>query len=193
MVSRERDKLIQPAIAHIDVTTSFRLISICGRKGFGSRIFFSVLHILFRVIEMKNSKEVLSSVLKTTQMGQLGIRSALESEMKPELRRAMEYQLREYDAIEGEAHSIARERRWELPELNPSIRFVTDRMTKMRLSYGEVNSKIAEMMIRGNTSGVIKGLKNLHQLTERDNAVRALSQKLVDTESANVRQMKQFL
>ena len=142
---------------------------------------------------MKNSKEVLSSLLKTTQMGQLGIRSVLESEMKPDLRRAMESQLREYDSIESEAHAIARERNWELPELNPSIRFMTDRMTKMKLSYGEVNSKIAAMMIRGNTSGVIKGFQNLHQLSERDDAVCALSHKLLETESANVDQMKQFL
>ena len=142
---------------------------------------------------MKNSKEVLSSVLKTTQMGQLGIRSALESEMAPALRSAMESQLREYDSIESEAHSIAKARNWELPELNPSIRFMTDRMTKMRLSRGDVNSKIAAMMIRGNTSGVIKGLKNIHQMTEQDKAVQALSNKLLETESANVHQMKQFL
>ncbi len=144
-------------------------------------------------MKLKDSKEILSSVLKTTQMGQIGIRSALEAEMKPELRQAMEAQLQEYDAIETQAHSIAAERNWVLPELNPSIRFMTDRMTKMKLSYGEVNSKIAEMMIRGNTSGVIKGLKNLHQMEQQDDSVSALSLKLLDTESANVDQMKQFL
>ena len=144
-------------------------------------------------MKLKDSKEILSSVLKTTQMGQIGIRSALEAEMKPELRQAMEAQLQEYDAIESQAHSIAAERNWVLPELNPSIRFMTDRMTKMKLSYGEVNSKIAEMMIRGNTSGVIKGLKNLHQMKQQDDSVSALSLKLLDTESANVDQMKQFL
>lgn len=144
-------------------------------------------------MKLKDSKEILSSVLKTTQMGQIGIRSALEAEMKPELRQAMEAQLQEYDAIESQAHSIAAERNWVLPELNPSIRFMTDRMTKMKLSSGEVNSKIAEMMIRGNTNGVITGLKNLHQLTQRDDAVCTLSLKLLDTESANVDQMKQFL
>ena len=143
-------------------------------------------------MKLKDSKEILSSVLKTTQMGQIGIRSALEAEMKPELRQAMEAQLQEYDAIETQAHSIAAERNWVLPELNPSIRFMTDRMTKMKLSYGEVNSKIAEMMIRGNTSGVIKGLKNLHQMEQQDDSVSALSLKLLDTESANVDQ-KQFL
>lgn len=63
----------------------------------------------------------------------------------------------------------------------------------MRLSYGDKDSKIAAMMIRGNTSGVIKGLRNLHQFQEQDEAVRNLSKKLLETESANVNQMKQFL
>ena len=57
---------------------------------------------------MKNSKEVLSSLLKTTQMGQLGIRSVLDVSMKPELHSAITSQLREYDAIEQEAHRIAK-------------------------------------------------------------------------------------
>ena len=159
----------------------------------GFRIVFPDLHILLTVIEMKSSKEILSSLLKTTQMGQLGIRSVLDTDIKPELRQAVESQLREYDAIERQAHSIAQQRNWELPELNPYIRFMTDRMTKMRLSYGDVNSKTAAMMIRGNTSGVIKGLRNLHQFQEQDEAVRNLSKKLLETESANVNQMKQFL
>ena len=142
---------------------------------------------------MKNSKDVLSSVLKTTQMGQIGIRSVLDTRMKPELRSAIESQLREYDSIESEAHRIALKRGWELPELNPSIRFMTDRMSRMQLSFGDADSKIAAMMIRGNTSGVIKGLKNLHRMEKRDDEVRALSQKLLDTESNNVHQMKPFL
>lgn len=142
---------------------------------------------------MKNSKDVLSSVLKTTQMGQIGIRSVLDTRMKPELRSAIESQLREYDSIESEAHRIAGKRGWELPELNPSIRFMTDRMSRMQLSFGDADSKIAAMMIRGNTSGVIKGLKNLHRMEKRDDEVRALSQKLLDTESNNVHQMKPFL
>lgn len=142
---------------------------------------------------MKDNKDVLSSVLKTTQMGQLGIRSALYCDMKPELRKTVESQLREYDAIESEVHSIARKRNWQVSELNPSIRFMTDRMARMQLSFGDVNSKLAAMMIRGNTSGIIKGLKNLHQLEKPDDAVYALSQKLLDTESNNVHQMKQFL
>ena len=111
---------------------------------------------------MKNSKEILSSVLKTTQMGQVGIRSVLDTSMRPGLRKALESQLHEYDSIETEAHSIATQRGWELEELDPAVRFMTDMMTRMKLNGRNSDSKIAGMMIEGNTKGMIKGLKNLH-------------------------------
>ena len=142
---------------------------------------------------MKNSKEILSSVLKTTQMGQLGIRSVLDTSMRPGLRKALESQLREYDAIESEAHAIASQRGWEVEELDPALRFMTDAMTRMKLSRGNCDSRIADMMIQGNTKGMIKGLKNLHQFPQPDEKIRTLSQKLLDCETANIRQMQSFL
>ena len=71
---------------------------------------------------MKGSKEILSSLLKTTQMGQIGIRSVLDTSMRPALRKALESQLQEYDSIETEAHTIASQRGWELEELDPGVR-----------------------------------------------------------------------
>lgn len=142
---------------------------------------------------MKANNDILASVLKTTQMGQIGIRSALDISMKKDLRQAMESQLREYDIIEKEAKDIAEKKRWKLKEVNPSVRFMTDRMTKMKLSFGDVNGKIAAMMIRGNMSGEIKGLKNMHQLTNADKEVSALANKLLETENRNIQQMKPYL
>lgn len=142
---------------------------------------------------MKNSKELLSSVLKTTQMGQVGIRSVLDISMRPGLRKALESQLREYDAIESEAHAIATQRGWELPELDPARRFLSDAMVRMKLTRGNCDSKIADMMIQGNTKGMIKGLKNLHQFPKQDDQVSIISQKLLDCETANIRQMQAFL
>lgn len=142
---------------------------------------------------MKNSREMLSSVLKTTQMGQIGIRSVLDTSMRPGLRKALESQLHEYDSIESEAHSIASQRGWELPELDPAVRFMSDMMTRMKLTGGNSDSKIADMMIQGNTKGMIKGLKNLHQYPDTDEQINTLSQKLLDCETANIRQMQSFL
>lgn len=142
---------------------------------------------------MKNSKDILSSVLKTTQMGQVGIRSVLDTSMRPALRKALESQLREYDSIETEAHSIATQRGWELRELDPAVRVMSDMMVRMKLGGRNTDSKIAGMMIQGNTKGMIKGLKNIHQFAGSDEQVRILSQKLLDCENANIRQMQSYL
>ena len=142
---------------------------------------------------MKTNKEILSSILKTTQMGQIGIRCVLDSSMGPNLRKDLESQLREYDLIESEAHSIAAQRGWEVKELDPGIRMMSEMMTRAKLSRGNVESKIAEMMVQGNTKGMIKGLKNIHQFQGQDGPVTTLSQKLLDYETANIRQMQSYL
>ena len=142
---------------------------------------------------MKNNKEMLSSILKTTQMGQVGIRSIMDTSMRPGLRKALESQLQEYDSIESEAHIIASARGWDLPELQPGKKLMAGTMSRMKLSFGNTDSKIAGMMIQGNTRGMIKGLKNQHQFAGQDSQVSALSQKLLDCETANIRQMQAFL
>ena len=142
---------------------------------------------------MKSNKEILSSIIKTAQMGQIGIRSVLDTAMRPGLRNALMDQLEEYDSIETEAHTIATQRGWEIKEIDPAVRFLADRMTRMKLTGRNTDSKIAGMMIQGNTKGMITGLKNIHQFDKNDQRITILSQKLLDCETANIRQMQSFL
>lgn len=142
---------------------------------------------------MKGSKDILSSILKTTQMGQIGIRSIMNMPLRSGLRKELTSQLREYNAIEQEAHGIAASRGWELKELDPAIKGMTNMMTRTRLSFGDVDSKAAAMMIQGNTRGIIKGYKNLNQFPPSDQRVSNLAQKLIDFEETNNRQLQGFL
>ena len=66
-------------------------------------------------------------------------------------------------------------------------------MTRTQLSYGELDSKAAAMMIRGNTRGIIKGYKNLNQFPPSDRQVNALAQRLIDIEETNNHQLQGFL
>lgn len=142
---------------------------------------------------MKNSKEILSSLLLTTQMGQVGIRSVLDVGMRPGLRRTLESQLREYNSIESEAHAIASQRGWELKNLEPAVRFMTDRMNRMKLTGRDTDSRIADMMIRGNTKGMIRSLKDQHRFAGQDQQIHILNQKLLDCETAGILKLKTFL
>lgn len=142
---------------------------------------------------MNDNKDLLTSILNTAQLGQAGIRSALGSAMRPGLRKALESQLKEFDSIETEAHEIAASRGWELRELEPATRLATGFMTKLRLSYGNTDSRLAAMMISENTRGMIQCLTEAHQVAAPDVQIASLSQKLLDSENANIRQMQGFL
>ena len=142
---------------------------------------------------MNESKHVLDGLISTVQMGQLGIRAVMDYAVRVELKNALQSQLAEYDKVETQAHELAEARGWELKEVNPAIRSMAAWMSRMRLSFGRPDSKIAAMMIQGNTRGMIKGLKNEHQYSGKDSSVRILSQKLLDCEQANIRQMQAFL
>lgn len=142
---------------------------------------------------MKDSMDILSSLLKTTQMGQVGIRSVENAVNNPELKKALRSQLQEYDKIEQEAYALADKRGWELKELNPMARTMADMAARGKLMYDKNDSRIAEMMVQGNTRGVIKSLKNLHRYHQNDGSVTALAQKLLDCENSNIKQMEGFL
>jgi len=142
---------------------------------------------------MKNSTDLLSSIVKTTQMGQVGIRSVLKMPLQTDLREALKSQLKEYDSIERDAQAIANSRGWTLDQLHPVAKRMAEMTARTKLSYGNTTSKTAAMMIQGNTRGMIKGLKNLHAYNHADNQVSNISQKLLDCEKANILQMQGFL
>ena len=142
---------------------------------------------------MKDSKDILSSLLKTTQMGQVGIRSVEKAANGAQLKSALKSQLEEYNKIEEEAYALAKRRGWQLQELNPMARTMADMAARSKLMYNKNDSKIAEMMVQGNTRGVIKSLKNLHRYHQNDGQVTSMAQKLLDCEYNNIKQMEGFL
>ena len=142
---------------------------------------------------MKKSEQMLGTLLKTIQTGQVEIRSLLDTSLGSGLRNTLESQLREYDSMETEAYTIALQRGWELPELDPGRRFLRDRVTRMKLNGYHTDSRIADILILGNTKGMIRGLKELHSVKPKDQQIRILSQKLLDCETAHIRQMQRFL
>lgn len=142
---------------------------------------------------MKGSKDLLSSILKTTQAGQTGIRSIMNKPLSDELKAALRSQLQEYDGIEQQAYALARERGWTLEELDPTMKHISKIMSKTRLRFGDINSKAAAMMVTGNTRGIIKGYKNLNQYNHSDEPIGDLAKKLLACEKANIQQMQGYL
>ena len=142
---------------------------------------------------MQSSKEMLNFILKTTQKDQIHIKSILSATMQPNLRKALENQLQEYDAIECEAYTVAALRGWEFPDPDPMGRIFSNIHTRFTLSRGNPDKKIADMVIARNTKQFTNGLKHHQEFGNLDLRISTLSQKLLDCETANIRQMQRFL
>ena len=140
-----------------------------------------------------NSKQMLTSVLHTVQMGQSGIKSVENLAVRPALKQQMHKQLKEYDAMESAARQLAKARHWELKDISPGILKMADLMARARLMGGERDSKIAGMLIQGNTRGMILGLKYLRRGKKADADVQALTRQLVAQEKVSIKNSQPFL
>ena len=144
-------------------------------------------------MKMNDNKTLLDSILSTVQMGQIGIRSVMDNSVRTDLKKALRSQLKEYDIFETEAQRIAASKNLKLKEVNPAVRTMADMMSRAKLCCNKTDSKIAAMMIQGNTRGMIIGLKDQHRCSRADSEIQALSQKLLDTEQSNIQQMQGYL
>ena len=142
---------------------------------------------------MMNEEKFLTSMLHTVQMGQTGIRSVMKNAVGAQLKTELKAQLKEYDALEKETLRLAESKGFDLKDLNPALETMSTMMSKVQLMGGEVDSKIAGMLIQGNTRGMILGLKNLRKASKADSNVRNLAQRLLNRENMNIQKSQQFL
>lgn len=140
-----------------------------------------------------NNEKMLTSVLHTVQMGQSGIRCVMDSAVRPALKQEMRQQLKTYDQMERQARQLAAQNRVQLRNIHPGILKMSDLMAKARLVGGERDSKIAGMLIQGNTRGMILGMKNLRKGSKTDSEVQALARSLVEQERLSIENSKVFL
>ena len=88
---------------------------------------------------MKNSKDLLGSVVKTAQMGKTGLECVLQAPLRPSLRENLEQQAAVYEQIAQEALSLAAGRNWQVEQLGPVARtcsrMVSSRGCKISTSF----------------------------------------------------------
>ena len=143
---------------------------------------------------MQNDISMLNSIPKTTQMGCYGIQTVLDETEDHEIQEALRSQLAEYENIYSEADRLLREREGRVKNVSPLARYSSAMSAKMKVRMSDdPTSKIAELMLQGNTRGMIKSVQNIRSMGLLDPKVSGLSNRLLQTEQANIDQMKGFL
>ena len=101
---------------------------------------------------------------------------------------------KEYDSIYAEADRLLRERGVRLSGVNPLAKYGSMLTAKLRVrSSRNTTARIAEMLVQGNTRGMVKSMQNLRAMGVLDPKVSSLSTRLLQTEQANIEEMKHFL
>ena len=142
---------------------------------------------------MINSQRVLNDIIKTSQMGINGINVVMDKTRPPALRQALKVQRREYSDIEQQAKLLAQRKGYKIDQIKPITRRMGAMMSKGQLLVGEPDSKIAGMMIQGNTRGMILSLKNMRRCDQPDQQVAQRAQKHLETEKNNIDSMEGFV
>ena len=102
---------------------------------------------------MLTEAELLQYIYQTTEMGRDGIQSVLPHAEDETFHQALEQQLTEYEKLYGATGKMLRERGQEPKGLNPMVKASSEMMSAMKTMADHSTSKIAEMMIQGNTHG----------------------------------------
>ena len=142
---------------------------------------------------MLNNTDLLNHIRQTTEMGRDGIDMVMEYDEYKPFRDALQDQKAEYSKLYRAADTMLRVRGGEPQELSAIARLSSELSSSMKTMRDHSTSKIAEMMIQGNTRGMTKSLQCLDQYSGEDKEVKALAEKLLRTEEANIEQMKPFL
>ena len=137
---------------------------------------------------------MLNAIRQTTEMGCYGIKSVLNETANREFRGALRAQYDEYAQIYEEADRLIRERGGRIKDLNPMAKYGSAMTSKMRVRASiDPTAKIAELMLQGNTRGMIKSMHNIRTMGTLEPRVASLSRRLLQTEQNNISQMKHYL
>lgn len=141
---------------------------------------------------MLPENELLQYVYKTADMGVTGIEAVLEYTTNAELRKVLRDQMSEYVCCRTQAEQLLAARSDDGKGVNPIAKMSAQAMTAGKLMVDSSPTKIAEMTIQGNSMGVSKTLRHLHDYEKNDDA-RRLTEDLLRIEQANIEQLKPFL
>ncbi len=142
---------------------------------------------------MITDTELLGYIRETALMGHDGIDAVMKYAHCKPLQQALLQQKAEYGELCNTATDLLKQR-GGTPEPLPMGSKMGLTMNKAMQKFSPPStSKIAEMMISGNTRGIIKSIQHSRQYLGKDKTVTELGQKLLETEQNNIEQMKPFL
>jgi hypothetical protein len=143
---------------------------------------------------MDNNLYVLNEIHKGLVMGMESINVIVEKVGDGNFKDDLDYQYNQYGSLLNKTNRIAqKEYDTTLDDTNPMQKIMGWSGIKMQTIVDKSNSHISEMLIQGNTMGIIEGRKLLNQNEDIDTNVKDLLNEFVTEQENSVEKLKTYL
>lgn len=142
------------------------------------------------------NKELLEYIYKVVDMGVHSTNKLLEDlEGKDnKIIDVIEDIKKEYLSFEKDIKKLVKKYKVDLEDSGFMAKLGSSMEMKMEVMKDNSDSKIADMLIRGNTMGVIETEKNIHKFEDKtDKEVLKLANELLDFQNNSVKKLKEYL
>lgn len=140
-----------------------------------------------------NETQLLQDVHEATEMGISGLSAIIPHTKDDALLHALKQQTAEYKTLSEKSGTLLRAQNQNPKNPNIMAKLSAEVMSTAKTLVDSSASKIAEMVIQGNTMGITAITRNLNAYDGGDAQIRGLAETLLKTQQANVEQMKHFL
>lgn len=142
---------------------------------------------------MLNDSQMLEYLCQDADMGRSSAKHVLKLAKDEALSATIKEQLNDFEHAYDSAAQMLSQSGKEAPKSNPMAKAMASLNTEMQNFMDSSSSKIAEMMIQGNTMGITTITKQLHEYDGSNKQVAELSKKQIQMEQQNVEDLKKFL
>lgn len=143
---------------------------------------------------MTDEMQILDSISATADMGRDSLNHVIEKANNAQLKNTLQKQFSEYDSAYKSAEDMIRAKGKNPQKIGAPVKAYSHLVSNIKtLTAEDTTSKIAEMVIQGSTMGVTEITRQLNDYHGNDQAIRSLAEKIIQTEQANIEEMKTFL
>lgn len=142
---------------------------------------------------MNNEECLLNDIYQNARMGMQSIPQLMEETTDDSFKNSLREQQSEFQKIAASAEGMMTEKEVKPKEISAMSKFSAYMMTEMKTMTDKSTSKMAEMMIQGNTMGMTKIIRNMREHQEADATASSLAKKLLKTTENNIKSMKDYL
>ncbi|GEM_PF-1868768 len=140
-----------------------------------------------------NETDLLNCVRKNLEMGIDGIKTVRGYAKSERFADALDSQLKEYEELYNDADRILGKYGGKTENVPAAAKVFAEISGTMKSMMGGADEKIAEEMVRGNTTGSAKLTRQYREYDGDKSDVRELVEKVIDIEEKHSREMKKFL